>query len=60
MSGEQATDELPHLPQRQDSLCDQLWDLRYAAVRLGMYDAHAWLVGMTRWLPAPSKGGSDD
>lgn len=31
--------ELPQLPQRQDSLNDQLLDLRSVAIRLGMYDA---------------------
>lgn len=31
--------KLPALPQRQDSLSDQLADLRQVANRLGMYDA---------------------
>ena len=30
---------MPKLPQRQDSVIDQLRDLRIAANRLGMYDA---------------------
>ena len=32
-------DNLPALPQRQDSLQEQLADLRFIANRLGMYDA---------------------
>lgn len=31
--------EIPQLPQRQDSLHDQLADLQAVANRLGMYDA---------------------
>lgn len=35
---------LPRLGQRQDSVADQLADLRCVAVRLGMYDAADWLA----------------
>ena len=31
------------LPQRQDSLMDQLYDLKFIANRLGMYDAADYL-----------------
>lgn len=34
---------IPLLPQRQDSLTDQLDDLRLVATRLGMYDAATWV-----------------
>lgn len=44
-------DQIPQLPQRQDSLADQLHDLHIVATRLGMYDAADWLARMTRWLP---------
>jgi hypothetical protein len=37
------TSVLPHIPQRQDSLIDQLYDLRSVANRLGMYDAADYL-----------------
>lgn len=35
---------LPRLPQRQDSLSDQLRDLVRLAKRLGMYDAADYLM----------------
>jgi len=34
---------LPQMPPRQDSLDEQLKDLRAVAVRLGCYDAADWL-----------------
>jgi hypothetical protein len=34
---------IPRQTQRQDSLSDQLADLRLVANRLGMYDAADWL-----------------
>jgi len=36
--------KIPELPQRQDSLMDQLYDLRAVADRLGMYDASDLLI----------------
>jgi len=36
-------EEIPELPQRQDSLNDQLEDLIAVANRLGMYDASDFL-----------------
>ena len=35
---------IPQQPQRQDSLTNQLADLRIAAVRLGLYDAADYLA----------------
>jgi uncharacterized protein YlaN (UPF0358 family) len=34
---------LPRLPQRQDSLTDQMRDLRAVAVKLGLWDADDWI-----------------
>jgi hypothetical protein len=39
----QVLNDLPALPQRQDSTIDQLRDLRAIANRLGMYDAADYL-----------------
>jgi len=36
-------EKIPELPQRQDSLVDQLEDLIAVANRLGMYDAADWV-----------------
>lgn len=41
-------DRIPCLPQRQDSLNNQLDDLARVAVQLGMYDAHTWLTDLIR------------
>lgn len=38
---------IPQQPQRQDSLLDQLQDLRVAARRLGCYDADDYLRQIT-------------
>lgn len=35
---------IPPMPQRQDSLINQLEDLRRVAIRLGMYDAADWMA----------------
>lgn len=40
-------DNIPHFTQRQDSLTEQLIDLRAVAVRLGMYDADEFLARRT-------------
>jgi hypothetical protein len=42
---------LPTLPQRQDSLLDQLRDLQAVANRLGMYDAADFLSTTLRRIP---------
>ena len=36
--------KVPTLPQRQDSLSEQLEDLFYIANKLGMYDAADWIL----------------
>jgi hypothetical protein len=47
---------LPRQSQRQDSLNDQLEDLRLVASRLGMYDAADWLVShIVSNLPNPQE-----
>jgi hypothetical protein len=43
-------DSIPSLPQRQDSLTDQLTDLHAVANRLGMYDAADAITQMFRNL----------
>jgi hypothetical protein len=40
--------KLRPLPQRQDSLNDQLDDLRVIAKQFGMYDADDWLAELIR------------
>lgn len=44
--GRCAPRDIPQQTQRQDSLTNQLIDLRIAAVRLGLYDADDWIQ---RW-----------
>lgn len=39
---------IPRQPQRQDSLAEQMRDLRIAAIRLGLYDAYDHLFQMMR------------
>ncbi len=43
-----AFQEIPQLPQRQDSTSDQLEDLVKVAERLGMYDAADYIRNRTR------------
>lgn len=41
----------PKLPQRQDSLVEQLHDLFLFATKLGMYDAADWIVNGSKLSP---------
>lgn len=43
-------DKLAQQPQAQYSLDEQLAELAQAAVRLGLYDAHDWLMDAERIL----------
>jgi len=49
-------EKLPVLPQRQDSVSDQLADLKLVANRLGMYDAADVISQLYKKLP-PLKYG---
>jgi len=40
------------MPQRQDSVSEQLLDVYAVAVRLGCYDAADWLIRHARITPA--------
>jgi hypothetical protein len=43
MISKEIRDQIPSLPQRQDSTTDQLRDLMAVANKLGMYDACDWI-----------------
>lgn len=52
-------EKIPELPQRQDSLIDQLEDLVATATRLGMYDAADWVNGHLKTTKAVIKHARD-